>query len=144
MVNYSIPWLCGQGMSIFIGIYRCRLHALFKRVVSACPVIWIRESYWTSDSSNQMHSTGKIKCLRFSRVDQFKIFKRSTYSMSPRLWQIARARCDGLLWNCSSARMSITRCGNHTWAAHSIIGRTNAYNLYRVEKASWFVGPDIV
>ena len=78
------------------------------------------------------HSISEMKCLRFSKVGQFKILIRSPYSISPRFCPSVRR--DALLWTFSVASTSFTRYGHHTGAAYSRIGRTKV--MYKIEHVS--------
>ena len=72
-------------------------------------------------------------------MGQFRILRRSSYSISSRLCPNARRDAP---WTFSSARMSLTRYGHQTGAAYSRIGRTKVLN--GVEEASTFEGPSVL
>ena len=78
------------------------------------------------------HSISEMKCLRFSKVGQFKILIRSSYSIFPCFCPSARR--DALLWTFSSASTSFTSYGHHTGAAYPRIGRTKV--MYKIEHVS--------
>ena len=71
-------------------------------------------------------------------MGQFRILRRSSYSISPRLCPYARR--DALLWTFSSAKMSLASHGHQTGAAYSRIGRSKVF--HRV--ASTFEGPSVL